>query len=149
MVWEDGYVRPHRAQNCYHQSRSNSRNHLLVQRRYGSRRSPLGASWQERTIPNNQHHQKTPDTTETHTLLVKELEGRKDLTKVSLGFAKDLLDGLIGRQGENGDVHGWGTTRAKDGDGSNYTDGSFGADEELLDVEAYDRIQILLYLLDC
>lgn len=82
-------------------------------------------------------------------MLVKELEGRKDLTKVSFGFAKDLLDGLIGRQGENGDVHGRGTTRAKDGDGSNYTDSSFGADEELLDVEAYDRIQILLYLLNC
>lgn len=82
----------------------------------------------------------------THTLLVKELEGRKNLTEVSLGFTKDLLDSLIGRQGENGNVHGCGTTWAKDGDGSNNPDSSFRADEELLDVEAYDKNKISLYL---
>ena len=65
----------------------------------------------------------------THTLLVHEFESGQNLPTIHLCFCEDFLDGLIRRQGEDGDIHRAWSSRAKDGDRCDDANCSLRADE--------------------
>lgn len=83
-------------------------------------------------------------------LLVPELESRQNLAEVVLGLGKDLLNRLVRWNREDGHIHGLGAARAENGDGRDDAQTTFGADEELLEVETFMLAHLLhLYTYQC